>query len=332
MWTDVFAAPGKRTTGTGAQEYVIVPPGYAGSLLGDAEPIHAPTPFAWIIGRTQTNGPADYEAVNKVQDGYRLAALNPVEHRPDPVVDTDTEALTLVNRLSAVEFFTRAAEALKRIPPHATDFSILARIARLGIAPGRSFAAERFNRGQLAEIEAGAMEALGQMTAAQPLLGTKANGWSMFLDTIGVYGNAYFQRAVICLIALGANAAEDAVYPLLNADADGVPLVGDFDYVLHFDADALPPAAAFWSVTMYDAEGFQAPNEIGRFALGDRDPLVYNTDGSLDIFISRINPGSDKPNWLPAPRGPLGITMRIYAPKPEVLSGAWAPPAVRKVR
>ena len=103
---------------------------------------------------------------------------------------------------------------------------------------------------------------------------------------MGVYGNYYFKRAVVTLIGLGANPAEDAVYPLLTADADGNAIAGENDYVIHFDADKLPPAYAFWSVTMYDAEGFQVANELDRFAIGDRDPLTYNADGSLDLYLN----------------------------------------------
>jgi hypothetical protein len=153
----------------------------------------------------------------------------------------------------------------------------------------------------------------------------------MITETMGVYGNDYFRRAVVALAGLGANPVEDAIYPVLVADADGSPLSGGQDYVLHFEADKLPPAAAFWSVTMYDAEGYQAPNELDRFAIGDRDPLVYNRDGSLDLYLQQGNPGPEREaNWLPAPPGPLRITMRLYAPKPEALDGRWSPPPVRK--
>src|SRR5262249_61133457 len=109
------------------------------------------------------------------------------------------------------------------------------------------------------------------------------------------------------------------------------PLHGEQNYLIHFDVDPLPPVDAFWSITMYDSEGFQAANELNRFAIGDRDQLDYNPDGSLDIVIQHANPGPDREaNWLPAPRGPLGITMRLYAPKPEVLNGTWTPPPVNK--
>lgn len=118
---------------------------------------------------------------------------------------------------------------------------------------------------------------------------------------------------------------------MLATDADGDPLFGEQDYVIHFAADELPPAAAFWSITMYDAEGYQVANELDRFAIGDRDALSFNADGSLDIFISHTNPGHERePNWLPAPQGRLGVTMRLYAPEPKALDGAWSPPPARK--
>lgn len=99
---------------------------------------------------------------------------------------------------------------------------------------------------------------------------------------------------MVTLAGLGANPAEEAVYPLLVTDADGDPVTGDRDYVLHFDPIQLPPGAAFWSLTMYDAEGFQVPNDLSRYALGDRDPLTYNLDGSLDLYLSIRNPGPER--------------------------------------
>ncbi len=152
-----------------------------------------------------------------------------------------------------------------------------------------------------------------------PTLGTIVDGWMTLSEGMGVYGNAYLRRAVVTLVGLGANPPEDAVYPMLVTDADGQPLAGENDYVIHFDAGKLPPVDAFWSVTMYDAEGYQVANEIDRFAIGDRDALQYNADGSLDLYLQHSNPGPEKlSNWLPAPLGgTLGVTMRLYAPAPR---------------
>jgi hypothetical protein len=143
------------------------------------------------------------------------------------------------------------------------------------------------------------------MQQAFPRLAKVANGWQMNIDAMGVYGNFYVKRAIITMVGLGANSAEDAVYPILLADADGKPLAGDNDYVLHFGKAELPPVHVFWSVTIYDAQGFQAANSLNRFAIGDRDPLQYNADGSLDLYLQHTSPGARKEaNWLPAPKGP----------------------------
>jgi hypothetical protein len=165
-----------------------------------------------------------------------------------------------------------------------------------------------------------------------PRIAKVINGWQMNADSMGVYGDYYLKRAIVSMIGLGANQPADAIYPLNIADADGQPLDGDHDYVLHFNRDQLPPGAAFWSVTMYDAEGFQAPNSINRFTIGDRDNLGFNQDGSLDLYLQHDSPGHDhEANWLPAPRGPLGVTMRLYAPAPEALDGRWVPPPINRV-
>jgi len=107
-------------------------------------------------------------------------------------------------------------------------------------------------------------------------------------------GTDYRRRAIIAKVGLGANLVEDAIHPVLFHDAAGNTPVGEVDYVLHFDADALPPCDAFWSVTMYDGDGFPVLNDLDRYALGDRDPLVYNPDGSLDLYLQHTDPGDDR--------------------------------------
>jgi len=341
MWTDAFAAPGWRTTGTGEQHHALVPPGWSGSLPGGVAAIVAPTPTVWIIGRTQTNGPADYEAVHQIQAGVAATPLArwgqpsapPPPFEADPAVDMTTTPLDQVEAMSAAGFFTLAAELMKVHPPHLTDFSVLSRIARIGLRPGDSFDPARLDAPARSALDDAPKAAQELMTQSMPRLARVTNGWGMNTDTMGVYGNFYLKRAIVARAGLGANPPEDAIYPLLVADADGAPLNGDHDYLCHFPAGQLPPADAFWSITMYDAHGFQAANPINRFAIGDRDPLAYNGDGSLDIHIQHASPGPDREsNWLPAPPGPLGITVRIYAPRPEALDGRWNPPPVRRLR
>ena len=136
---------------------------------------------------------------------------------------------------------------------------------------------------------------------------------------------------MIAYVGIGANTIEDAVYPSAVTDADGKPFSSDNRYILHFNKDELPPVRAFWSLTMYNERQNFAANPIDRYAIGDRDKLAFNPDGSLDLYIQRESPGQDKEsNWLPAPAsGPFTMNLRLYWPKAEVLDGSWAPPGVK---
>lgn len=342
MWSDVFAVPGKRTSGTGAADFAVVPAGWTGQLPAGVQRIDAPTPHVWVIGRTQTNGPKDYDAVHQVQAGYRITALSqwgkpaqpPAPVKIDPSIDMKTPPKTTVDAMPAAQYFAYAAETMKVSPPHATDWSVVARMKRIGIEPGKSFDLAAVEPGLRSAIEAGAADGLKMMLDKLPTLARVVNGWQMNTDTMGVYGDYYLKRAIVAMAGLGANQPDDAVYPLCITDGDGKPVMGENKYVLRFTKAQLPPANAFWSLTMYDAEGFQVANPINRFAIGDRDALKFNSDGSLDLYIQHENPGQDKEsNWLPTPAsGELGLTLRLYAPRAEVLDGRWAPPPVQRAR
>jgi hypothetical protein len=339
MWSDVFASPGWRTTGTQAGNFLLTPPGWTGTVPADMSQIKAPTPYVWVIGRTKTDGPSDYEAVHKIQAGYQITPLSrwgkPAEKvvgKVDPKVDMKTPPKILVDTMSGEKYFTYAAELLKVNPPHLTDQPILAQLKRLGLEPGKSL-----NFAALDPLVQRAMQAApetGQqlMKWKVATLARVANGWSMNTDTMGVYGNYYLKRAIVAQVGLGANLPEDAIYPLNLGDEAGRPLTGPNKYLLHFTKDSLPPVDAFWSVTLYDAEGFQVANPLNRFAVSSWMPFKYNPDGSLDLYFQKESPGTDKEaNWLPAPQGHFNLTMRLYAPKSDALTGKWNPPPVRKM-
>lgn len=347
MWTNVFASPGWRTTGTEAQTLLVVPPNWRPDLRDrfkeefklpkGTQLIEAPTPKVWIIGRIKTDGPSDYEAVNKIQDELKIAPLSKWGQDlkvPDVVVNKDIDMKTppkeQVDSMSGDKFFTQAAELLKSIPPHDTDQPILARMERLGLERGKSFNFEEADPVVKKAIQHAPKAAQELMAWKVPSLARVVNYWSMNTDTMGVYGNYYLKRAIVTQLGLGANQAQDAIYPLNLADSEGKPLDGKNNYVLHFDSSELPPANGFWSVTLYDGQGFQVANSLDRFAVSSWMPFAYNTDGSLDLYFQNESPGKDKEaNWLPAPKGPFNLTMRLYAPKSEALTGKWNPPTVK---
>ena len=336
MWTDVFASPGWRTTGTQAGTFLITPPGWTGAVPAGMTRISAPTPYVWIIGRTKTDGPADYDAVHKIQAGYKVTPLSqwgkparPVAAKIDPTVDMKTPPKTQVDTMPAGKFFAYAAELLKLHPPHMTDQPIIAQLKRIGLEPGKSFNLDKAGAGVRKALESAPREAQQLMASTLPTIARVTNGWSMNTNTMGVYGTWYLKRAIVAQVGLGANLPEDAIYPINLTDETGKPLDGANKYALHFEKGAMPPASAFWSVTVYDNEGFQVANPLNRFAVSSWMPFKYNADGSLDLYFQNENPGPDKePNWLPAPKGPFNLTMRVYAPKLEALTGKWNPPLV----
>ena len=139
-----------------------------------------------------------------------------------------------------------------------------------------------------------------------PTLARVANGWSMNTDTVGVYGNYYLKRAILAQQGLGANVVEDAIYPLNLGDESGKPLDGANKYTITFEKGATPPVNAFWSITLYDQDGFQVGNVLNRFAVSSWMPFKYNADGSLDLYFQNESPGKDmEANWLPAPKATI---------------------------
>jgi hypothetical protein len=339
MWTDVFASPGWRTTGTKAANFLVTPPGWTGSVPDGMQQIKAPTPYVWIIGRTKTDGPPDYEAVHKIQDGYKISPLSqwgktvePLTGKVDPGVDMKTPPKTQVDTMPADKFFAYAANLLRVNPPHITDEPIVARMKRIGIEAGKDFDFVKLDQVVQKALTSAPKDAQQLMTWKVPTIARVVNYWSMNTDTMGVYGNYYLKRAMVTQLGLGANVPEDAIYPLNLGDETGRPLTGTNKYVLHFDKGQLPPVSAFWSVTLYDSEGFQVANALNRFAVSSWMPFKYNPDGSLDLYFQNESPGTGKEaNWLPAPKGAFNLTMRLYAPKEDALTGKWNPPPVIKV-
>ena len=340
MWSDVFASPGWRTTGTKAANFLVTPPDWSGTVPEGFTRLAAPTPYVWVIGRTKTDGAADYPAVHKIQAGYKVTPLSrwgktpePVTVTIDPSVDMKTPPKTQVDTMPADKYFTYAAELLKLHPPHTTDQPIIAQMKRIGIEPGKSFDFAKLDPAIKKALESVPEEAQRLMTWKVATLARVVNGWSMNTDTMGVYGNYYLKRAMVAQLGLGANLPEDAIYPLNLFDDGGKPLDGANRYTLHFDKGATPPVNAFWSITLYDSEGFQVANVLNRFAVSSYMPFKTNADGSLDLYFQNESPGKDKEaNWLPAPKGPFNVCMRLYGPKTEALTGRWNPPPVVRVQ
>ncbi len=340
-WTDVFQVPGKRTTGTGPQKYAITGPGWKGTLPKGVKEYKSPTAIVWILGRIYCTGtPEDYAAVHKMQDEISVVPLSaygksytPPEGKVDPSIDMKTPVRDQVNALSSEAYFSLLATLMKDNPAAKADAPMVAKLAKLGIVPGRAFDAAKLGeeaRTALADVPKLAFEKImGHFREA----GRLENGWT-FTTKTGLYGTDYLQRALVTAIGLGANRPQDAVYPTSEVDAEGKPYIGAKQYVMHFAKGELPPVNGFWSLTMYNAEYFFYGNKLNRYTLSARNDLKKHADGSIDLYLQHESPGPDKEsNWLPAPAGKFILMLRLYWPKetpPSILDGTWKIPGAKK--
>jgi len=222
---------------------------------------------------------------------------------------------------------------MKDNPPAAEDAPMIARMAKIGLAPGQPFDLSKLPPDAQNALKAVPKAAFGKIMGYFKEAGKVENGWAFFTKT-GIYGTGYLDRAFITAIGLGANRPQDAVYPTSEVDADGKPYSGGNKYVMHFDKGKLPPANGFWSLTMYNAEYFFVDNPLNRYTLSARNKLKQNADGSVDLYVQNDNPGKDKEsNWLPAPANKFVLMLRLYWPKenpPSLLDGTWTIPGVKQ--
>ena len=341
-WTNVLASPGTRTTGNGARDFVIVGPDWNEPVPAGLERLESRTHLAWILGRTQTNGPEDYAAVRSMQHGFKLVPLSDFGKPYVPATgvvgsfDAKTPPTAKLKAMTSSAYFTTLARLMTSNPPPAVDAPMLEKLATIGIVPGKPFDASRLSPDVAAALDRSLALALAKLSPGKELRGNLVNGWTIPGANLAAFGTDYATRGVIALIAFGANLPADAVYPTSFLDANGRPFDATKRYVMHFDKDQMPPVKAFWSITLYGPDSFFVGNPIGRYAISSWMPLARNADGSIDLYIQHASPGDQvEANWLPAPAsGSFNLTMRMYWPtetSPSILDGSWQPPGVQPV-
>jgi hypothetical protein len=147
--------------------------------------------------------------------------------------------------------------------------------------------------------------------------------------------NNYAYRMAGAVIGIYANSKEEAMYPAYTVDSGGQALdAAKNRYTMRFEPGQLPPVNAFWSLTMYELPAsLLTANPLNRYLLNS--PMLpqfkLDADGGLTLLIQNESPGKDKEaNWLPAPKGPFFMAMRLYWPKEEALTGKWTAPPLKR--
>ena len=335
---------GSRATGNGAGDYLVVGPDWRGETpAGITKTFRSSTQFTVLIYRTQLFNLQDIPNVEKVQAGYRAQPLSAYLHQSPPPSPPPVNFPKIDKQLAKENFFEYLDFSLQFAPAGREEKDIRAKLARIGIGPGKTFDFNELSREHKIEVALGMRDGEDRVEEAVAKLGKNINGWRVYSAFGGrdFYHGDWLLRAAAAQAGIYGNDAVEAVYPFAKALADGSELDGSkHKYTLTFAKGQLPPVNAFWSVTIYDGKTqLLIRNPIDRYLINSSmlPGLKKNADGSVTIAIQTDPPGSDREsNWLPAPNGPIYLVMRLYWPSatpPSILpagDGTWSPPGIQR--
>jgi hypothetical protein len=337
-----FGYIGTRATGTEPGDYLVVGPDWKGEKpTGIKQVFRSTTPFPLALIRTQLFNPDDMPNVERIQAGYKAQPLSAFLKQSAPPAAPTIEFLPATTAGIKDNFFQYLDAALQFVPETPRDQAIRAKLARIGIGPGKTFAFRDLSLEHKAEILVGTKQGDGKVDKWLASGNKDINGWNVgsFFGDEAFFNGDWVMRAGAAKGGLLGNDAVEAMYPYTRTDATGEPLGGSkHKYTLTFPPGQLPPVNAFWSVTMYDGKSqFLVKNPIDRYLINSPmlSGMKKDADGSLTLYIQKDNPGPDKEaNWLPAPDSTIYLVMRLYWPKPTPPSilppgeGTWQPPGV----
>ena len=335
---------GTRATGSEAGDYMVVGPDWNGETPpGIKKVFRSSTQFSVAGYRTQLFNADDIDNVKKVQAGYKVQTLSNYLKQAPPPAAPAIDFPKIDKELIKTNFFDYLDFALQFAPPQPNETEIRAKLASIGIGPGKTFDFKDLSLEHKAEVALGMKEGERKVDEAIANAGAEINGWrvSSLPGDMAHYNGDWLKRAAAAKAGIYGNDAAEATYPITREDVDGQSLDGSkSNYTLTFAKGEYPPVNAFWSVTMYDGKTqLLIENPINRYLINSPmlPDMTTDADGSLTLYIQKDSPGKDKEsNWLPAPNGPIYLVMRLYWPKetpPSILpvgKGTWQPPGVKR--
>jgi hypothetical protein len=337
-YTFNFAYVGSRATGNGGGSFLIAGPGWKGQTPnGVKEVIRSETEFVLAVYRTQLFNPGDLDNVKKVQAGYKAqtlsAFLGTAAPKAAPAIDF-VKPLTPTEEKTSLQFFNILNFVLQFCPTDPSETALMARFARIGVGAGKTLDVSKLSPEMKAAIEQGMGDAWADFAGlVKEFDAGKVTSGDVF-GTREYLKNNYLYRMGAAVMGIYGNSKLEAMYPVYGVDFDGKTLDGANRYTMRFAPGQLPPVNAFWSLTMYELpKSLLVANPINRYLLNSPmlPQLQRDADGGLTLLIQNESPGKDKEaNWLPAPKGPFIMYMRLYWPKDEAVEGKWTAPKLRK--
>jgi hypothetical protein len=337
-YTQNFDYVGSRATGNEGGSFLVAGPNWKGETpAGVKKVIRAETELVLAVYRTQLFNPGEIDNVKKVQAGYKAqplsAFLGQAAPKAAPAIDF-VQPLTPAAQKTSPEFFGILNFVLRFCPTVPSETALVERFAKIGVGAGKTFDAGKLTPEMKQAIEQGMADAWKEFEEVKTQVDTgKVKSGDMF-GTREYLKNNYRYRMAAAVLGIYGNSKDEAMYPMYGIDADGQRMDGTHRYFVRFAPGQLPPVNAFWSLTMYEMpQSLLVANPINRYLINSPmlPQLQRDADGGLTLLIQHESPGKDKEaNWLPAPKGPFVMAMRLYWPKEEALSGKWQAPPLQK--
>jgi hypothetical protein len=335
LYTYNFDYVGSRTTGNGGGKYLLAGPNWKGQKPDGIDGvIRSDTDLALVLYRTQLLGPSDLAQVEKIQAGYEVvplsAFLNQAAPPPAPAIDF-VPPLSRDQERTSPQFFDILNFVMRFTPTLPQEKELRDRFATIGIGPGGTFEADKLSPDIRTAVEAGMADAWGELDALKKdQIDTGKIGAAQFFGTADDLKGNYLYRMAGAALGIYGNTAAEALYPGSSTDSTGQPLSGTQKYTYHFASGQLPPVNAFWSLTMYELpQSLLVANPMNRYLINSpmESGLIKDPDGGITLYVQNQSPGPDREaNWLPAPKGPFQVVLRLYWPKPDALNGTWKAP------
>jgi len=338
-YTFNFAYIGSRATGNDGGSFLVAGPHWKGTApKGVKKVIRSETEFVFAAFRTQLFDPADLDNVKKVQAGYKAQTLSAFLGAPAPKAAATIEfikPLTPEEERASLQFFNILNFVLQFCPTDPTEKQLMARFAKIGIGAGKTIDASKLSPEVKTALEQGVKDAWVAFEGLRKLVGEgKVNSGDVF-GTRQYLKNNYLYRMGAAVLGIYGNSKQEALYPAYFVDEAKQKLDGANRYTLRFAPGQLPPVNAFWSLTMYsEPASLLVANPIDRYLINSPmlPQLKHDADGGLTLIVQNESPGKDKEaNWLPAPKGPFIMYLRLYWPKAQAVEGKWTAPALKRI-
>ncbi len=352
-----YLMAGNQFNGTEARSYIIVPDDFKGKIPAEfatTEMIHAPSKTSYALTRIAvlTGSDKDISQINAYQDQISITPLSKwvangkkgVSQSKVGVVPGTFKKYPRMPKIVKGQVDTETAEDFFSIlhmilnDPSMTlmkdskkEADMLAQLATLNIGPGKNFKWSDLDKGMQTAMEQGFKNGYDTVKKTFKSSLLNMNGW-MVVQNAGGFDTDYLNRSVMADAGWAGpdkNVSHGAAF--LFTDNDDKPLDGKNKYTMTFDMNDLPPVTQFWSIPIYNKDGYFVRNPIDRYTINSfmiDQKQLHVADGKLVIYLQKDKPSDPNQlkNWLPAPEGSFRFAARFYGPKMSLVDGSYKMP------